>query len=104
MKDEATEGKGKRGKKKNVLPSMMCFLFRPLSVSALQQEGKEEVDVKVDSHLTCTHARVRKVLWLESDRQTGLHDRLAANHLKRKYTHLTLRSVLAALEQTVPCV
>lgn len=28
---------------------MMCFLFRPLSVSALQQEGKEEVDIKGES-------------------------------------------------------
>lgn len=69
------------GGEKNVLPSMMCFLLRPLSVSALQQEGKEEV-IR-GSQLTCTHARIRKVLWLESDRQTGLHDRLAANHLKR---------------------
>lgn len=84
MKDDATEGRERGEKKnKNVLPSMMCFLFRPLSVSALQQEGKEEVDIKGGSHLTCTHARIRNVLWLESDRQTGLHDRLAANHLKR---------------------
>lgn len=56
MKDEATELGERGGKKKNLLPSMMCFLFRPLSVSALQQEGKEEVDIKGESTHMQMHA------------------------------------------------
>lgn len=79
VRDKAEE------RKTDLLPSMICFLLRPLSVSALQTGGKEvhvkgangHANAHIDAH---THDSRRSRVRSLNTANNSLHNKLPTNH------------------------
>ncbi len=76
------EGQSRR-EEIDLLPSMMCFLLRPLSVSALQQKWKKcvsRVSKRAHIHMHRRSAWIEVIMNMPNER---MHNKLPTNHWRQ---------------------